>query len=118
MSYPNQSDKKKSTAKNPGGDIFIHGSCVTIGCIPLTDDKIKEVYLYAIHAKQNGQANIPVYIFPFKMTEQNFIKYKSLYKSDNALISFWSTLKTGYDKFDKERQALNYSFDKQGNYTY
>ena len=41
INYPNQSDRKKSNASNLGGDIFIHGSCVTIGCLPMTDNKIK-----------------------------------------------------------------------------
>ena len=31
VSYPNVLDRK---LKHTGGDIFIHGSCVTIGCIP------------------------------------------------------------------------------------
>lgn len=118
INYPNKSDRIKSTAKNPGGDIFIHGSCVTIGCMPLTDEKIKEVYLYAIHARQNGETKIPVYIFPFKMTDQNFNTYKTSYKSDPKLIGFWSNLKTGYDTFEKEQAALNYSIDAEGNYTY
>ena len=69
INYPNQADRKKSAASNRGGDIFIHGSCVTIGCLPMTDDKIKEIYLYAIFARNNGQNDIPVYIFPFRMTD-------------------------------------------------
>jgi murein L,D-transpeptidase YafK len=67
INYPNQSDIRKSKATRLGGDIFIHGSCVTIGCLPMTDDKIKEIYLYALHARNNGQKNIPVYIFPFAL---------------------------------------------------
>jgi murein L,D-transpeptidase YafK len=58
INYPNLSDKILSKAKNFGGDIYIHGECVTIGCLPMTNDKIKEIYLYAIQARQNGQAGI------------------------------------------------------------
>jgi murein L,D-transpeptidase YafK len=36
INYPNQADKTRSGRLNPGGDIFIHGNCVTIGCIPIT----------------------------------------------------------------------------------
>src|ERR1051326_507525 len=54
VSYPNASDKILGSKGNLGGDIFIHGSCVTIGCMPITDDKIKEVYLMAVEAKSNG----------------------------------------------------------------
>jgi murein L,D-transpeptidase YafK len=44
ISYPNAADRILKTLPNPGGDIFLHGNCVTIGCIPITDDGIKEVY--------------------------------------------------------------------------
>jgi len=116
INYPNQSDKKKSNASNLGGDIFIHGSCVTIGCFPMTDDKIKEIYLYAVFARNNGQNNIPVYIFPFRMTDNNFQKYKNRNIQNQGLIDFWVNLKTGYDKFISEKKVLNETVDKSGNY--
>jgi murein L,D-transpeptidase YafK len=118
INYPNQSDRKKSKAKRLGGDIFIHGSCVTIGCLPMTDDKIKEIYLYAVYARNNGQTNIPVYIFPFRMTDTNFETYKQKYSQNPELIAFWANLKTGFDKFEKEKKALRFSVDKNGGYTY
>ena len=46
INYPNQSDLILSSHKNPGSAIYIHGSCVTIGCLPMTTDKIKEIYFY------------------------------------------------------------------------
>lgn len=116
INYPNQSDKIKSNARNLGGDIFIHGNCVTIGCLPITDDKIKEIYLYAINAKNNGQKRIPVYIFPYRMTEQQFEDYQKQYSSKTELIDFWTNLKLGYDKFVKEKKELNVSVNKTGDY--
>lgn len=116
INYPNLSDKRKSNATNLGGDIFIHGSCVTIGCLPMTDDKIKEIYLYAINAKNNGQKRIPFYIYPFRMTEQNFIEYKKKYSNKTELIDFWTNIKLGYDKFEKEKKELNISVSKTGDY--
>jgi murein L,D-transpeptidase YafK len=118
LNYPNKSDRKKSKYSNLGGDIFIHGSCVTIGCLPMTDDKIKEIYLYAIHAKNNGQARIPVYIFPFKMTDQNMKNYKEKYNDNEELIRFWTNLKVGYDMFISDKKPLNISFADNGDYAY
>ncbi|MBE9467508.1 MAG: L,D-transpeptidase family protein [Bacteroidetes bacterium] len=118
INYPNQSDRIKSNATNLGGDIFIHGNCVTIGCLPMTDDKIKEIYLYAINAKNNGQKRIPVYIFPFRMTKQNFEKYTTKYNNNTELIDFWTNIKSGYDKFEKERKELNISINKKGDYSF
>ncbi|OYU97305.1 MAG: hypothetical protein CFE21_03150 [Bacteroidetes bacterium B1(2017)] len=118
LNYPNQADKLKSSASNLGGDIFIHGSCVTIGCMPLTDDKIKEVYLYAILAKNNGQEKIPVYVFPYRMNNENQKEYASTYRNYPELVSFWKNLKTGYDRFKTNSQELNVSVNREGEYTF
>jgi len=64
INYPNQSDRILGDKNALGGAIMIHGNCVTIGCIPLTDDKIKEVYVLAVEAKNSGQLEIPVHLFP------------------------------------------------------
>jgi murein L,D-transpeptidase YafK len=118
LNYPNTSDRKKSTHPNLGGDIFIHGSCVTIGCLPMTDSGIKEIYLMAIHARNNGQLKIPVYVFPFKMTDQNLIKYRAKYKENRKLIAFWDNLKVGYDAFMKDKKELSIKVNEYGDYYY
>jgi murein L,D-transpeptidase YafK len=118
INYPNQSDRKKSKASNLGGDIFIHGSCVTIGCLPMTDDKIKEIYLLAVHAKNNGQTKIPVYIFPFRMTDKNMSSYKSKYKENKELLLFWENIQSGYEKFSSNSKALQVSISENGDYVF
>lgn len=118
LNYPNLSDRRKSKASKLGGDIFIHGSCVTIGCLPMKDSYIKEIYLLAVHAKNNGQSNIPVYIFPFKMTNQNMNAYKKRYKNNKELTLFWDNLKPGYDQFITTQQEVRYHINKNGDYTY
>jgi len=118
LNYPNKSDKIKSKAKDLGGDIFIHGDCVSIGCMPMTNDKIKEIYLYAIQARQNGQNQIPVYIYPFKMTGDNFKRYVTKYKEDKPLVGFWTNLKVGYNKFFKDKTALKVTVSENGDYCF
>ncbi len=57
VSYPNAFDKKKtqfSDVSEMGGDIFIHGKKVTIGCIPIGDDSIEEVFFLAEKALDKG----------------------------------------------------------------
>ncbi|TRX48299.1 L,D-transpeptidase family protein [Fulvivirga sp. M361] len=117
LNYPNQSDRKKSKFPKLGGDIFIHGSCVTIGCLPMTDNIIKELYVYAVHAKNNGQSKIPVYIFPFRMTPQNFGKYEND-RNYAQLIDFWRNLKKGYDTFSKSKRELKVSVNSNGDYVF
>ncbi|MGB4774711.1 MAG: L,D-transpeptidase family protein [Daejeonella sp.] len=119
LSYPNAADKLRSKASNLGGDIFIHGECVTIGCMPMTNDKIKEIYIYAIEARKNGQLKIPVYIFPFRFTETNVSKFKKQYKSDSTLLNFWSNLKTGYDQFHSNLEEIKVTVNKNnGDYLF
>jgi murein L,D-transpeptidase YafK len=118
LNYPNLADEKKSVASNLGGDIFIHGSCVTVGCLPMTDNLMKEIYLLAVYAKNNGQNNIPVYIFPFKMSDQNMTTYKNKFKDNKELISFWDNLKIGHDKFFKDSKELKIKVSENGDYTY
>lgn len=119
INYPNQADKKRSDApkngKSLGGAIYLHGSCVTIGCIPITDAYIKEVYVLAVQARTNGQTQIPIYIFPFRFTEQNKQKY---YPNHQNLVRFWDNIKTGYEKFEKNKQSLPIRIDSKGNYIF
>jgi murein L,D-transpeptidase YafK len=52
IDYPNEFDKEKGVLDNRkdlGDEIFIHGSNVTIGCIPIGDDKIEELFVLVNH---------------------------------------------------------------------
>ena len=64
VSYPNAFDKLKTEltrVPDMGGDIFIHGKSATIGCIPIGDEAIEEVFLLTQKAINN---NIKVIISP------------------------------------------------------
>lgn len=112
LNYPNELDKDLGYT---GSDIFIHGKCETVGCLPMTDDLIKEIYCYALWAKETGQQKIPVYIFPFEMTDENIEKHKS--EVDEATLVFWNNLKGGYDLFHKNSKELQYSV-QNGRYVF
>jgi len=77
VNYPNQSDKLLSDSLRPGGGIYIHGSCITVGCIPITDGQIEELYLLAANAKSNGEDFIPVHIFPVRFDNKVSLDYLS-----------------------------------------
>lgn len=104
INYPNSVDSARTGKdKKTGGDIYIHGNCVTIGCIPLTDEKIKEVYILGVEARNSGQEKIPVNIYPFKMTDGNMKKYTIPFPTQT---SFWKMLQPGYLVFkDNKNQA-------------
>ncbi|MCW3086009.1 MAG: hypothetical protein JWP12_3375 [Bacteroidetes bacterium] len=115
VSYPNASDKIIGKG-NLGGDIMIHGNCLSIGCIPITDDCIKEVYIMAVEARNNGQTTIPISIFPGKMDEKGMAFLNKEYANNPAVLAFWKNLKTGYDYFENKKQLPKISVDKQGKY--
>lgn len=118
VSYPNSSDKILGTKGKLGGDIYIHGNSCTIGCIPITDEKIKELYVLAVEAKASGQSSIPVYIYPIKLTDDNFFKLKQEYKDNQTLVEFWENLKIGYDNFEKNNEQLNFTVNAKGLYIF
>ena len=119
INYPNASDKILGDKENPGCDIFIHGSNVTVGCIPVGDDSIKELYLVAIDVKSNSRANIPVHIFPCQMTGDNIAEFLNPLSANNIkLKKFWENLKTGYDLFEKNNLLFDYSVDNSGKYIF
>jgi murein L,D-transpeptidase YafK len=118
INYPNASDKIKSNASDLGGDIFIHGNNVTIGCIPITDDKIKELYVYAIEARNSGQTKIQVAIFPCKLDKDGVEKLQKDYASQKALLSFWEKLQDIYQYFHTKKHLPKISIDENGDYIY
>ena len=104
INYPNELDKILTTDKNsPGGDIFIHGGQASFGCIPLTDEGIQEVYLLAVEAKNAGQKDIPVHIFPARLLMEKDALEIVIPEFDSALIEFWKNLREGYRFFETEK---------------
>ena len=67
VSYPNDADRQRAKADGRtklGGDIMIHGKNVTIGCVPIGDDAIEDVF-YLVNAV--GIRNVSVIIAPYDM---------------------------------------------------
>lgn len=116
LNYPNKSDSILTTNKEaPGGDIYIHGDCVSIGCIPLTDEFIKEVYLIAMYANNSGQEEIPVHIFPFNYAKPIYNKLLANY-ANPVLKKFWYDLKEGFDYFQSHHLLPDIIIDEVGRY--
>lgn len=98
LDYPTPADLLATGPADPGGDIFIHGSNVTDGCLPLTDAGVEEVYLLAVAARAAGQASIAVHIFPFPLTESELAR-----RAGSPHAAFWRELAPGYAYFEQHR---------------
>jgi len=99
LGYPNKYDR---IHKRTGGNLMVHGSCVSIGCYAMTNAGIEEIYAIADAAFRNGQSFFRVHIFPFKMNKSNIEKQK-----ESKWIEFWNNLKEGYDFFEKNKIPPN-----------
>jgi murein L,D-transpeptidase YafK len=116
LNYPNASDKILSNKTEPGGSIYIHGNCVTIGCIPITDAKIKELYVLAVEARNNGQEKIPVHVFPAKLEDgvvETLMEENDLNETINA---FWKNLEPVYQDFQSTRKLKPVKVNSKGEY--
>ncbi len=118
INYPNRSDQILGTKGKLGGDIFIHGGCATIGCIPITDEYIKEVYWVAVQAKSNGQAQIPVHIFPAKLNDDTMNQLQKEFTGNTTLLHFWNNLRDGYKWFEKHKTLPQITVDTKGKYQF
>jgi murein L,D-transpeptidase YafK len=114
ISYPNTSDHVLSDPKHPGGAIYIHGNCVTIGCIPITDDKIKELYILAVEAHHSGQSNIPIHIFPSRMDHASMNTLALAYPQH---AGFWKNLQSIYKDFEDSKLLRKVIVNEKGEYS-
>ncbi|RPD50504.1 hypothetical protein DNI29_05480 [Hymenobacter sediminis] len=112
LDYPNAADRYRSATLDPGNDIFIHGSNVTIGCLPITDAGIRELYVLTVEARAAGQTAIPVHIFPFELTTENLAR-----RLMSPHLGFWQQLAVGYQYFEDNHQLPLVTVGSAGAYS-
>lgn len=115
LNYPNASDRVRAGKRDPGGDIFIHGACSTVGCLPLEDGPIEVLYLIARAARANGQKQIPVHIFPRRMDARGMALLHAS-TTDDSLRAFWEELLPGYLAFEETRRVPRVFVHRDGRY--
>ncbi len=117
LNYPNASDKMLCDLSQPGGDIYIHGSCVTTGCIPITDGQIEELYVLAARAKDLGQDYIPVHIFPVNFNNPKSVAYLNKFLSNfNEFVPFEKSMQNAFFYFEKSNQVPPVVVNAKGEY--
>lgn len=117
INYPNASDRVLSDSLRPGGDIMIHGSCITVGCIPIQNPQIEELYILAAYAKAQGQDFIPVHIFPIRYSNKKSFEFLAkTSKDDIELQRFAIRIKAVYDYFEENKKLPLISVNQKGEY--
>jgi murein L,D-transpeptidase YafK len=92
LGFPNAFDRSQGRY---GSFLMVHGGCSSIGCYAMTDPVVDELWQFVTAALEQGQARVPVHVFPFRMTDRNLAARKG-----QRWGSFWTDLKRGYDMFE------------------
>jgi murein L,D-transpeptidase YafK len=81
IGFPNRYDRHHGRT---GRFLMIHGDCVSIGCLAMTDQGIEEIYALVEAAIAAGQFEVPLHIFPFRLDRFTLFRYM---RFDS--FSFW-----------------------------
>lgn len=118
IAYPNESDLVLADKENPGNEIYIHGGCASVGCLPMTDSTVDEIYWITVLAQsyQGKNAKIPIDIFPCRFNKKNWNYLKTNYSHKPALIKFWQNLEEAFLFFEDKKIAPGFWVDQKGRY--
>lgn len=107
VNYPNRSDRILGSSTNLGGDIMIHGDCVSIGCLAMSDERAEEIWVMTRAAKRP----VAVHLLP--------ARDMTALLADDSLAQhhlLWRDLLTGTQLFERTRRLPKVKIDKAGRY--
>jgi len=106
LGFPNEFDRRHNRT---GSNIMIHGGCASRGCFAMSDYYMEQIYILAEAALRNGQHEIGVEIYPFRMTEANLAAH-----SGSRWAGFWRSLKPAHDHFMRAGEPATVDIDETG----
>lgn len=112
VSYPNRSDRILGHPKTPGGAIMIHGSCVSIGCLAMSDERIEELWTMAV-AMRAAKRTVAVHILPTR--DIAALLATGVQPEHHA---FWRNLDQGDRVVREEGRLPSVGVAKDGSYTF
>lgn len=111
MSYPNRADRARAAARgraekrrvSPGGDILVHGTCISIGCLAIDNTPIEQLYLLALEPMARGET-IRVDVFPgrFDLEGLDALLDQAV---DEGTVKLWTSLMPAYFGFEERRRV-------------
>ncbi len=114
VNYPNESDKILSPHKKLGGNIYIHGDCISVGCNAIGNKFIEELFSICIKTKNP----IPVHIFPINFknnkSANTLLFYNYVYDNKNFEIN----LRNGFNFFEQNKYPPKIKVDSLGYYQF
>lgn len=117
LNYPNTADRILGDPQAPGSEIYIHGGAQSVGCLPLGDPAIEELFLMALDARSRGQAEIAVHIFPARMSGPGWEAFLAGPGAGHPeLKPFWESLRPAYEEFERRRRVPRVRVTADGAY--
>lgn len=112
VSYPSRSDRILGDRREPGGEIMIHGHCVSAGCLAMTDERIEELWVMTTALRDRG-GRVQVHLLPSRdlrglIASQQLPQHRA----------FWENLLEGHERFERTRTSLSVRVDGQGRYRF
>jgi hypothetical protein len=111
VSYPNAFDRKEATG-SPGGAIMVHGNCVSIGCVAMSDERIEELWTM-VRPIYDKKHKVALHVFPSRdidalVKNEHYVKHREL----------WRILARAMHGFDADHLQPKIGFDDHHNYVF
>lgn len=107
VNYPNASDRVLGYRPNLGSAIMIHGDCVSIGCLAMSDERIQELWVMT-KSMDELKRRVYVHLFPTRdlagMIEQ---------ETGSKHLEFWKNIKEGMDLFEATKKLPRVRVEKK-----
>lgn len=111
LDYPNEADRRRRAVRARtskqwpllGGDIAIHGTCISLGCLAIDDQPIEQLYLLALEPRRVGRS-IRVHVFPGRLEPE---RMQALLEATDDLfvVALWSSMIPAYHAFQRTQRA-------------
>lgn len=126
LDYPNAYDghlSRQAGHSRTGGDICIHGNCISDGCISYNNRDFLPVFAFAMHHDESRHGPLQVHIFPFDFGKESELGQtqgpwwrnvgcsftgRGREETGEELALFQANLERGWKTFENTRRPLNY----------
>lgn len=112
INYPNEADWFNSDSTIAGDEIYLHGGCVTVGCIPLTDSKIEE--LWTLCSMVSSKISVHIFSIKFNNPKAKMILETFCYTREDK--NFQLQMEKVFFYFNENRRIPQIIVDIKGNY--
>jgi murein L,D-transpeptidase YafK len=121
LSYPHDGDRIRrnywEAGSRSGGAIVLHGSDATIGCIPIGDAGIEELFLLLNKNWSAHYGHGTIHIFPCRFgVPKNERILRRYGNARRELVPFWESLRPIYRYFEQNRLIPLVRFDESTGY--